>query len=377
MADDIAVNGLKRVSIFPERPMSFLSARAQMDAETREQKLQAKTRSMEIDKYLKEEGKKLDPRNHVFVLLLGPSDAGKSTVLKQIIIQNGGFDDKARREQVEVIQKQILNAVKKMINYTIQNNTQWNIDKKLILECDPPDGQPIDQHVLEALMTISQSDVAKALLDKCDELSIPHSCKILFPNTATLLKPDYTPSDEEILLGRRRTEKISETKVTMDGKYWHFVDVAGHKDKRSRWTAYMEKGVQGVVYVFSCASYNQCLEEESSLNMIRDAQALFMSIVSNPILKLKSIIVMLNKYDLLDEKIKNHDIKQSLPDYPGEQTKESYLTWLVKQFNQVALDHNVEMTVFKTTATDTNLMTKIMSSVRKCILKTSVERTGL
>jgi GTPase SAR1 family protein len=59
-------------------------------------------RSHEIDKQLKKEKEKLRPENHVKVLLLGPANSGKTTVLKQILLFHGKTFDHAERVNFKV-----------------------------------------------------------------------------------------------------------------------------------------------------------------------------------------------------------------------------------------------------------------------------------
>ncbi|KAI8913309.1 G-protein alpha subunit-domain-containing protein [Gorgonomyces haynaldii] len=297
-----------RFTIVKEPEPLFPSARAQLDMETPEQKKAAAKKSKAIDAYLREEGKKFDPANHLNVLLLGPGDAGKSTVLKQLIMQNGGYAQKDREDMAELIQRQVYTAAIKLIR-----------------------------------------------LEKAVNY---------FPIASTIMAAGYVPTDDDILQSRRKTENISETVLEMDGKFWHFVDVAGQKDKRSRWTAYMEKNVSGVLYVFSCSSYNQVLEEQHDLNRIVDALQLYQSIITNPLLKLRSVIILFNKFDLLDDKLRQYQIRDYLKDYPSVQEKGQYIKWLMEQFQKPSLQHKVDSFIFKTTATDKQLMNKVIASVR-------------
>ncbi|KAI8908376.1 guanine nucleotide binding protein, alpha subunit [Gorgonomyces haynaldii] len=353
-----------------------------MDSESSQEKREAKRVSQEIDSYLKEEARKLDPKNHIHVLLLGPGDAGKSTVLKQLIMQNGGFKEQERKDHTDTIQKQMLSAARIIIQFVTTSQSLWDSKETeeaahYITNTQIDLNNTLSADILRAMLYITQSNYARQVLLECDEYGIPDTCKQYFTNAATILNPSYIATDEDILLARRKTEKMSETILPIDGKSWHFIDVSGQKDKRNRWATYMQKNIQGVVYVLSCAAYNQVLEEERELNRVVDAHKLFVSILESPILKLSSVVVMFNKFDLLDEKIKNYPIKKYLLDYPGEQDKNSYLTWLIKLFQKAAQDKKVEMSVFKTTATDKNLMLKVLGSVRNFIVAHNISDVGL
>jgi hypothetical protein len=72
----------------------------------------AKTRAKEVDSYLKEEKKryatlKAEPK----LLILGSSDSGKSTLLKQLkILHGGGFSEEDKRNAIIHVRENLLSA---------------------------------------------------------------------------------------------------------------------------------------------------------------------------------------------------------------------------------------------------------------------------
>ncbi|KAI8913304.1 G-protein alpha subunit-domain-containing protein [Gorgonomyces haynaldii] len=320
--DNIATSSqsLHRVSIIHEPTPQFPTVVEQVAKESPTIRKEKLKRSKEIDAYLKEEGKKFDPKNHLMILLLGPGDAGKSTVLKQMLLLHGkGFSDADRASFGKLIRQFLLVACQTIVGRLVSNDQIW-------------ESSEIEQAAiaLKSVCSDSESDLSEPTLEHIQTLFLSQMSRILTQG--------YVPSDEDILNHRRKTENISETVIEIDKKFWHIVDVAGQKDKRARWTSYMEKRVTGVIYVFSCAAYNQVLEEERDMNRILDALQLFQSLVKSPILKLESVIILFNKYDLLPAKLEKYPIRDYLPDYTD---KRSYMEWLQKEFLRVSKDANV------------------------------------
>ncbi|KAI8913303.1 guanine nucleotide binding protein, alpha subunit [Gorgonomyces haynaldii] len=303
--------GTPSVQIFPEELPRFPSAAKQMASESPQIKTEKKRRSKAIDAYLREEGKKLDPANHLTILLLGPGDAGKSTVLKQMVLLHGnGFTDNDRKDMSHLIRNHIITKMASAVRILLSNDLLWDssdVEKhaQALLLLDGAPAQECMDKAKEHLLTIVNSTLFKAESQKVEDyLSMIES----------IFSPSYVPSDNGF-----HTENISETVFEIDQKFWHIVDVAGQKDKRSRWTSYMEKKVSGVIFVFSCAAYNQFLEEQPDTNRIVDALQLFQSLVKHPILKIEAIIVLFNKYDLLPAKLEKYQIKDYLPETTGKE----------------------------------------------------------
>ena len=78
----------------------------------------AKKKSNEIDLQLKKEAEMLDPKRRALLLLLGPADAGKTTVLKQMMLLHGdGFAPTFREELKAAIHKNIVKNIKTIIDH--------------------------------------------------------------------------------------------------------------------------------------------------------------------------------------------------------------------------------------------------------------------
>ena len=93
---------------------------------------------------------------------------------------------------------------------------------------------------------------------------------------------------------------------------FHMFDVGGQRDERRKWIQCFND-VTAIIFVAASSSYNMVLREDNTQNRLREALDLFRSIWNNRWLRTISVILFLNKQDLLEEKIKSG--KSKLEEY--------------------------------------------------------------
>ncbi|MPC36697.1 Guanine nucleotide-binding protein G(s) subunit alpha [Portunus trituberculatus] len=134
-------------------------------------------------------------------------------------------------------------------------------------------------------------------------------------------RPDYTPTEQDILRCRVLTLGIFETRFQVDKVNFHMFDVGGQRDERRKWIQCFND-VTAIIFVTACSSYNMVLREDPSQNRLRESLDLFRSIWNNRWLRTISVILFLNKQDLLAEKIiaGKSKLEDYFPDFARYQT---------------------------------------------------------
>ena len=159
--------------------------------------------------------------------------------------------------------------------------------------------------------------------DRSNEYQLIDCTQYFLDRIATIKQPDYSPCDQDLLRCRVLTQGIFETRFVVDKVHFHMFDVGGQRDERRKWiqcfndvTAIIfgefclllpkpkpTNEIKMIFLVVASSSYNMTLREDSSQNRLREALALFETIWNNRWLKTISVILFLNKQDLLREKI--------------------------------------------------------------------------
>ncbi|KAG9347824.1 hypothetical protein JZ751_003840, partial [Albula glossodonta] len=102
---------------------------------------------------------------------------------------------------------------------------------------------------------------------------------------------DYTPTDQDVLRCRVLTSGIFETRFQVDK---HMISVEG---------LLKDPDVTAIIFVVACSSYNMVIREDNDTNRLREALSLFSKIWNNRFLQYISVILFLNKQDMLAEKV--------------------------------------------------------------------------
>ncbi|XP_024895636.1 guanine nucleotide-binding protein G(s) subunit alpha isoforms XLas [Pteropus alecto] len=115
-------------------------------------------------------------------------------------------------------------------------------------------------------------------------------------------KGTVSASCSDLLRCRVLTSGIFETKFQVDKVNFHMFDVGGQRDERRKWIQCFND-VTAIIFVVASSSYNMVIREDNQTNRLQEALNLFKSIWNNRWLRTISVILFLNKQDLLAEKV--------------------------------------------------------------------------
>lgn len=290
----------------------------------------AKQRSREIDSFLESDHAKYKAVHRL--LLLGAGESGKSTLVKQMkILHQNGFQDAERLDMVKDIRRNVREAVITVLRAMDTIDPGVKLQRKE--NCERAEW--LLRYRNEFEYPDDFYDHVKALwADKgfiqcyrrSNEFQLIDSAKYFFDRVDEIRKTDYLPSDQDILRCRVLTTEITEMKFTIGTKpgkmvTFHMFDVGGQRDQRRKWIQCFND-VTAIMFVVSCSSYDIALREDHTQNRLQESIELFKQIWNNRFLKFVSIILFLNKQDLLYDKIMagNSKLEDYYPDFARYKT---------------------------------------------------------
>ncbi|KAJ3278204.1 guanine nucleotide-binding protein subunit alpha [Borealophlyctis nickersoniae] len=346
---------------------------------------QARKISDQIDEQLRKERLALQSAKNPRILLLGSGDSGKTTVLKQMKILHGdGFTDEERLAYRGSMQENILDSIRALVyalpklEIKLENpaNEVYAARVKADVERTPDNLLPPE--IPEAVKALWADKGIQEAWHRANEFFIQDTADYFLKDVDRFVKPDYMPTNEDILRARHRTTQITETKFQIEKYTYRFFDVGGQRSDRLFWAPYFEGELDAILFIVSLASYDQMLVEDTTINRMLDALVLFETIANNPLLKKVNIILFLNKADLFAKKIKHSNIKRYFPDFDGEPNDvKNAGRYVRKKFQSQSKDPDKKIYTHFTTGTDTSNMKVVISAVRDIVTRMSLQATGI
>ncbi|XP_059607343.1 guanine nucleotide-binding protein G(s) subunit alpha isoform X2 [Phlebotomus argentipes] len=297
----------------------------QTDAGGSEDSKSQKRRSDAITKQLQKD-KQVYRATHR-LLLLGAGESGKSTIVKQMRILHdaNGFSDRERKQKIEDIKKNIRDAILTItgamstLNPPIQlerPENQARVDYIQDVASNPDFNYPPEFY--EHTEHLWKDRGVQQTFERSNEYQLIDCAQYFLDRVSVIKQPNYSPTEQDILRCRVLTSGIFETRFQVDKVNFHMFDVGGQRDERRKWIQCFND-VTAIIFVTACSSYNMVLREDPTQNRLRESLDLFKSIWNNRWLRTISVILFLNKQDLLAEKIKAG--KSKLQEYFAEFTR--------------------------------------------------------
>ncbi|XP_010896421.1 guanine nucleotide-binding protein subunit alpha-13-like [Esox lucius] len=266
----------------------------------------------------------------VKILLLGAGESGKSTFLKQMrIIHGQDFDQQAREEFRATIYSNVIKGVRVLVDAREKLHIPWGSPENQVhgdnvMSFDTRSAMMVQGQVetdvflkyLPSIQALWADSGIQHAYDRRREFQLGESVKYFLDNVEKLGDPSYIPSQQDILLARKPTKGIHEYDFEIKSVPFKIVDVGGQRSERRRWFECFDS-VTSILFLVSSSEYDQVLMEDRQTNRLRESLNIFETIVNNRVFLAVSIILFLNKTDLLEEKVSNVSLKQYFPEYTG------------------------------------------------------------
>ncbi|KAJ7713783.1 G-protein alpha subunit [Mycena maculata] len=128
-------------------------------------------------------------------------------------------------------------------------------------------------------------------------------------DTARVTSRTYVPSDNDVVRARLRTMGVQEWRIILEnsdsfGSEWVIYDVGGSRSMRHAWLPYFD-AVNAIIFLAPISCFDERLAEDPSVNRLEDTLLLWKAIVSSKLLGKTTLIVFLNKCDLLKRKLQS------------------------------------------------------------------------
>lgn len=88
------------------------------------------------------------------------------------------------------------------------------------------------------------------------------------------------------------------------------------RSERRKWIHCFEN-VTSIIFLVALSEYDQVLVESENENRMEESKALFRTLVTYPWFEHSSIILFLNKTDIMEEKIAYSHLADYFPDFSG------------------------------------------------------------
>ncbi|MCJ8739527.1 hypothetical protein PDJAM_G00048230 [Pangasius djambal] len=343
--------------------------------------------SKEIDRCISKD--KTYVKRLVKILLLGAGESGKSTFLKQMrIIHGQDFDQLAREEFRATIYSNVIKGIRVLVDAREKLHIPWGdasnqTHGEVLMSFDTRSAQgmvepKVFQQYLPAVRTLWADTGIQHAYDRRREFQLGESVKYFLDNLEKLGMPDYLPSQQDILLARRPTKGIHEYDFEIKNVPFKMVDVGGQRSERRRWFECFDS-VTSILFLVSSSEFDQVLMEDRQTNRLTESLNIFGTIVNNRVFSNVSIILFLNKTDLLEEKVKTVAIKDFFPEYEGDpHSLEDVQKFLVTCFrNQRREQQNKPLYHHFTTAINTENIRLVFRDVKDTILHDNLKQLML
>lgn len=185
----------------------------------------------------------------------------------------------------------------------------------------------------------------------------------------------YLPTRLDVLHARKPTKGIIEDEIDIKGIPFKFVDVGGQRSQRQKWFQCFEN-VTSIMFLASSSEFDQVLMEDRRTNRLVESCNIFETIVNNKCFVNVSIILFLNKTDLLEEKIRTTSIKNYFPEFTGSPHKlEDVQNFLLQLFDSKRNAEARSKPLFHhfTTAVDTENIKFVFQAVKDTILQDNLK----
>jgi guanine nucleotide-binding protein G(i) subunit alpha len=134
------------------------------------------------------------------------------------------------------------------------------------------------------------------------------------------------------LRGREKTMQVSETEFKVGIFSWHLVESGPEHENKKMWPTVF-KGVIAMVFVAALDDWDIINSEDPKMRTrMQISLDLFEGMVNHELFKDRPWVLLLNKRDLLKNKLQEHDLAKTFPEYKGGDDFDAAVDFIKSQY---------------------------------------------
>jgi len=328
------------------------------------------------------------------VLTLGISGSGKTTFAKQMkIITLGGFAEDEKQTHKEILLQNILIGIQELVKqaekleYPVEGENRKHcrfFTQLRVIETE------WNEKIGEKVKVLWNDQAIQKTWKAAPgyQLQMVH-IDYLMENLERISKPEYIPSNEDMLRARQRTTGEQTTSFIIDKNGWDLIDVGGQKPERVKWESIItsKESVNAIIFFAALDEFNMISAEEPNKTKMEVSMQVFQDVLHTEAVFQRpyiTLLLFLNKIDLLESKLKNEEdrkkFQELFPDYNGVEGLEglnSACESVRNQFTAPFKDSGHQIHTHYICALNTTLMEDVFKAVRQTIFDNRLSCSGV
>ncbi|GAB0204546.1 guanine nucleotide-binding protein subunit alpha-14 [Grus japonensis] len=235
----------------------------------------------------------------------------------------------------------------------------------------------LERKQVEAIKKLWEDPGIQECYDRRREYQLSDSAKYYLTDLDRIAMSSFVPTQQDILRVRVPTTGIIEYPFDLENIIFRMVDVGGQRSERRKWIHCFES-VTSIIFLVALSEYDQVLAECDNENRMEESKALFKTIITYPWFLNSSVILFLNKKDLLEEKIMYSHLISYFPEYTGpKQDVKAARDFILKLYQDQNPDKEKVIYSHFTCATDTENIRFVFAAVKDTILQLNLREFNL
>ncbi|KAM9104348.1 guanine nucleotide-binding protein subunit alpha-11 isoform 2-T2 [Dama dama] len=298
------------------------------------------------------------------------------------IIHGAGYSEEDKRGFTKLVYQNIFTAMQAMIRAMetlkiLYKYEQNKANALLIREVDVEKVTTFEHRYVSAIKTLWNDPGIQECYDRRREYQLSDSAKYYLTDVDRIATSGYLPTQQDVLRVRVPTTGIIEYPFDLENIIFRMVDVGGQRSERRKWIHCFEN-VTSIMFLVALSEYDQVLVESDNENRMEESKALFRTIVTYPWFQNSSVILFLNKKDLLEDKILHSHLVDYFPEFDGPQRDaQAAREFILKMFVDLNPDSDKIIYSHFTCATDTENIRFVFAAVKDTILQLNLKEYNL
>ncbi|XP_042258332.1 guanine nucleotide-binding protein G(i) subunit alpha-1-like [Thunnus maccoyii] len=345
----------------------------------------AVNRSKMIDKNLRE-----DSAREVKLLFIGIEGSGKSTILKQMkIINEGGYSEEECKQYKVVVYSNTIQSIMTIIEAMERLKIDFGDaaraeDARQLFDAVPSRFAGFGVNVAEGVLFAELTSViqrlwndsgVQACFHRSREYQLNDSAAYYLNDLDRICQPNYVPTQQDVLRTYERTTDIVETRFTFKNLNFKMFDI-GCLQKTRKWICCFDRRwLTSIIFCVALSDYDIVLYEDIP-EKFQMQERLFDGFC-NRLFPHTSVILLLNKKDLFEEKISKSPLTICYPEYSGGHSYEETAAYIQHKFEDLIKQNDTKIYTHFTCAIDTENVQFVFDEVTDFIIKTNLREIRL